>query len=247
LKTLRNLFAVLIVTLYLTGGCSGPGSGGEKASNSKAGQTVTVQADQAGTPPQLVISGDTIKISGSKSGEVTFPAKQGGYLINYRYKGDGLKLEAESPLGKMNLVPGSQLPGADGWTAFTDLTSFFNSGDQSYQVTATEPYEIEFVKLPLSRAADPLPKTYSGKGMTVIGPFSLKAGSVSFKVTCPDLKMAGFIAELYDDNGKSKGMIAMGTGPSVDETKKLEVPSSGAYLTKVTANSQAEWTIEVTQ
>jgi len=248
---LRVRYWVVLAALSLAAGngCSGPDSSSPGTSDANSTPpTATAAVAPSGAPPKAVVSGENIKISGSGSGAVKIAARQGGYLVNYRYKGFGLKLEAQSAFGAMNVIPGGQYAGPDGWTQFTDLTSFSSSGEQEYKVTATEPYEIEFVKLPVAQGADVLPKTYNGKGLKVVGPLSLKAGPASYKVSCPDLKMAGFVAELFDGaSGQSKGMISLGTGAGVNETKKLDAPAAGNYLIKVNANGKAEWTIEVSQ
>ncbi|RPJ60716.1 MAG: hypothetical protein EHM23_09475 [Acidobacteria bacterium] len=251
MKTNTVFITILLVALSLLVGNGCTGNQETSAVTTQPGvRTVGKQAagQAGGGAPTVTTAPGNIKISGSQSGSVKVPAEQGGYLIKYRHKGFGLKLELNSPMGPMNMVPGGQYAGSDGWAVFEDLTSFREAGEQQYQITATEPFEIQFVKLPGDDAPDAPPKTYSGNGLKVVGPFSLKAGSASFKVNCPDLKQAGFVAELYDaTTGQNKGMIALGTSASVAETKKLQVPSAGDYLVKVNANGRAEWTIEVSQ
>ncbi|MFB3902203.1 MAG: hypothetical protein ACE15E_02015 [Acidobacteriota bacterium] len=221
--------------------------GVEPSPQAQAGAKIA-PAQAGGGAPKLATSQTGVTVTGSQSGSVTVPAEKGGYLIRYRYKGYGLKLEVQSVLGTLNMIPGGQSPGSDGWTRFDDLTSFNSTADQQYQLTASEPFEIEFVRLPLRASPDTPPRSYSGRGLKVVGPVSLKAGSASFKVSCPDLKQAGFVAELYDGRtAQNKGIIALGTGAKVDETKKLQVPSAGDYLLKVNANGRADWAIEVTQ
>ncbi len=203
---------------------------------------------EVSTVPKVIASQGSIKISGSQSGRVNVPAKKGGYLIKFRYKGQGLKLEVDSVLGALNMIPDGRAPGSDGWTEFEDLTSFTNNGEQQYRIVASMPYEIQFVQLPLPVSTDPLPQSYSGTGLKVIGPVSLKAGSASFKVSCPDLKQAGFIAELYDGRtAQNKGIIALGTGTKVAETKKLQLPAAGDYLVRINAHGRSDWIIEVSQ
>ncbi|RPJ86461.1 MAG: hypothetical protein EHM18_06115 [Acidobacteria bacterium] len=250
MKTRTVIIIILIAALPLLVGNGCTGNQESSAVTAQPGvQTVGKQAAQAGGgAPTVTTAPGNVKISGSQSGSVKIPAEQGGYLIKYRHKGFGLKLELNSPMGLINMVPGGQYAGSDGWAEFDDLTSFREAGEQEYQITATEPFEIQFVKLPGADAPDTPPKTYSGHGLKVVGPFSLKAGSASFKVNCPDLKQAGFVAEMYDGaTGQNRGMIALGTSASVAETKKLQVPSAGNYLVKVNANGRADWTIEISQ
>lgn len=246
----RTIVVVIFAALALLAeySCTGQQNSQTAEPQTKEQAVATAAAKPTASPPTVAVSEDTVTISGSQSGTVNVPLQQGGHLIKYRYKGYGLKLETSSPLGSLSMIPGGQSPGSDGWTEFEDLTSFASSGEQLYQITATEPYEIQFLKLPLPASPDSLPKTYNGSGLQVLGPFSLKAGSATFKVACPDLKQAGFIAELYDaEAARNKGMIALGTSASVAETKKLQVTAAGDYLVKVSANGRADWTIEVSQ
>ncbi len=245
--TTRVLLAVL--PLLVGYGCTDkPNSPAVTPQAEGQGIATTAAVPAGGGVPKVAASPGSIKISGSQSGTVKMPVQQGGYLIKYRYKGNGLKLEMDSALGALDMIPGGQSAGSDGWTEFDDLTSFRDTGEQQYRITATDPFEIQFVKLPIQDAPDIPPKSYNGNGLRIIGPFSLKAGSASFKVTCPDLKRAGFVAELYDGaTAQTQGMIALGTGASVAETKKLPVPSAGNYLVKVNANGKSEWAMEISQ
>lgn len=247
----RTVVSVLLWAVPLLGCGSTGNQSTPPVTPPPKGQPVTAAApprDAGGVLPKVTRSPGGINISGSRSGSVKVPGQQGGYLIKYRYKGNDLKLETNSALGVLNIIPGGQSAGSDGWTEFEDLTSFTQAGEQPYQITASQPFEIQFVKLPLPDNPDIPPKSYDGKGLKVVGPFSLKAGSASFKVSCPDLRHAGFIAELYDGTtAANKGMIALGTGASVAETKKLQVPAAGNYLIKINANGRSEWTIGVTQ
>jgi len=251
LKTRASILGLILAALpWLAGyGCAGNHDTPAAKPQTKGQAVARVATGQpADATPKVTASQGKITISGSKSGSVKAPAQPGGYLIKYRYKGQGLKLEAESAFGMLSMIPGGQAAGSDGWTQFDDLTAFAAAGEQQYRITASEPFEIQFVKLPFSGTPDIPPKSYSGSGLMVVGPVLLKAGSASFKVTCPDLKQAGFIAELYDGTtAQNKGMIALGTGASVAETKKLQVASAGNYMVKINANGRSEWTLEVTQ
>jgi len=58
--------------------------------------------------PKVIASQGSIKISGSQSGSVKVPAKQGGYLVKFRYKGYGLVLISNKPAlsrSSMTAVP----------------------------------------------------------------------------------------------------------------------------------------------
>jgi len=251
LKARTVVTKVLLATLPLLVmfGCKHQENSPAAAPQTKGPAAATVATAKAvSAVPKVIASQGGIKISGSQSGSVKVPAKQGGYLVKFRYKGYGLKLEVDSALGPLNLIPGGQVAASDGWIECEDLTSLTGNGEQEYRITATDPFEIEFVHLPLPVSADPLPQSYSGTGLKVVGPISLKAGSTAFKVSCPDLKQAGFIAELYDGRtAQNKGIIALGTGTKVAETKRLQLPAAGDYLVKINANGRSDWTIEVSQ
>lgn len=248
---MRTVIRTLLLPPFLLGyACTGNHTSPPAAPQPKGQAVAKAVANkvESRVPKVTALPSGHFKITGSESGTVSVPAKQGGYLIKFRYKGSGLKLEVDSALGPLNMIPAGQTAGSDGWSEFEDLTSFTENGKQQYRITATEPFEIEFRGLPLPVSADPLPRSFSGSGLKVLGPLSLKAGSALFKVSCPDLRQAGFIAELYDARtAQNKGVIALGTGTGVAETKKLQLPGAGDYLIKINANGRSEWTIEVSQ
>jgi hypothetical protein len=239
---------LLVPALLLALSCGG-GSG----QNGEAGSTAPAVADEslpagASGPARVSVSGDTIKVSGSEGGRARLDLKEGGYLVKYRYRGYGLKLEQQSAIGAMNIMPGGQYAGIDGWTQFSDLMRSRNAGEQEFLVTAAEPYEVEFQKLPLAAEPDALPATYRDHGLKVVGPFSLKVGNAVIMVECPDFNRAGFVVELLDaSNGAEQGLMILGSGNSISESKSFKVPSAGQYLLKVSANSKAEWTVGVSQ
>jgi hypothetical protein len=249
-RTIIRTGFLTVLLLLLGHACTGDHNSPAATRRAKAqANAKAVASKMESLVPKVVTTplGD-IKITGSQSGTVRVPAKQGGYLIKSRYKGSGLKLEVDSAIGKLNIIPRGQTPDSSGWTEFEDLTSVTGNGEQQYRITAAEPFEIEFRQLPLPVSTDRLPRSYSGSGLKVLGPVSLKAGSALFKVSCPDLRQAGFIAELYDARtARNKGIIALGTGTRVVEAKKLKLPGAGDYLVKINADGRSEWTIEISQ
>ncbi len=248
-RTVISGFLLAALPLLAGYGCRGKQDSPAVTPKAKGPALATTAAGQAGAAlPKVTTSGSTIKISGSRSGDAKVAVEEGGYLIRYRYKGASLKMEVSSAFGALNMIPSGQSAGPDGWTELADLTSFSRARKQQYRITAQEPFEIQFVKLPLPTSPDLPPKTYSESGLKLVGPLSLKTGSATFRVNCPNLRQAGFIAELYDARtAQNKGIIALGTGTRVAETKKLQLASAGDYLIKVNANGRSEWTIEVEQ
>jgi hypothetical protein len=248
MKTRSVLISISVPALLLlvAAGCGGGStSGGETSAPEVSSQAAP--AETAG-PARVSVSGDLIKVSGSEGGRAKLDLKEGGYLVNYRYRGYGLKLEQQSAIGAMNIIPGGQYAGSDGWTEFTDLMRSRTAGEQEFIVTATEPYEVEFEKLPLTVPSDSVPVTYTGHGLRVVGPFSLQGGNASFKVECPDFHRAGFVVELLDGNtAASQDMMILGSGNSINESKAFKVVSAGTYLLRISANSKAEWSMVVSQ
>ncbi|WP_424357462.1 hypothetical protein [Methanocella sp. MCL-LM] len=243
--TLAVLAAIIVATTL--SGCTTtttttPTAGGEATPAPTTSGTTTV----TGGAPTVTYDGDNFKIAGSKGGSVKANIKEGGYLIEYKHKGYSFTFK----MGTSTLNPGGQYPDATtGWAEFEKVQRFYSGGEMEFSVEAKDQYEITFTKLPMSATADTLPKTYSDKGLKVVGPMSLKEGQVNLKISAPDLKQAGFTVELYDGTtGVSEARaVPAGNANNFDGTVPLTIDADGTYLLEVSANGQAEWTIEVSQ
>ena len=257
-KTLA-IIAIALVLILATAlsGCTTPSTVTATATP-PAGGEVTIAPTAGSSPvtgatgaPKVTVEGDNVKIAGSQGGNLTVNLKKGGYIMDYKFKGD-FDMKVNSFIGAMRIVPGGQYPGADGWTAFTTVQKFTNDDATEFIIEATEPYEVNFKRLPLSTSADVVPKTYTGTGEKVVGPLTLKAGSVSFKISVPDLNQAGFSVKLIDaTTGDSVGIITPSRAEmesnKLDMTITKTLDADGNYLMDVGANGATAWTIDVSQ
>ena len=226
-----------------------PTTGGEVTAVPTAGSSPGTVATGA---PKATVDGDNVKIAGSKDGNVTVNLKKGGYIIEYKYQGNSFDMKVNSFIGAMRIVPGGQYAGADGWTVFSTVQKFTNDDGTEFIITATDPYEVNFKRLPLSTSADVVPKTYTGTGEMVVGPMTLKAGSASFKISAPDLNKAGFSVKLLDaTTGDSVATITPSRAEMesniLDMTVTKTIEADGNYLMDVGANGATAWTIDVSQ
>lgn len=250
-----TIVAALILGAAMSG-CTTTNTGGATATPSTVGEVTATPTAGGSTvtgatgAPKATVDGDNLKIAGSQSGNVKVNLKKGGYIMEYKYQGYSFDMAVNSVFGSTRIVPGGQYPGADGWTVFSTVQKFTNDDETEFIITATEPYEINFKKLPLSTTAEVVPMTYSGKGMMVMGPMSLKAGSASFKISAPDLNKAGFSVELFDATTGDSGAFTVPAGVNdnkIDTTVPMTVDADGNYMMKVSANGDAAWTIDVSQ
>lgn len=223
-----------------------PTPGGEATPAPTTSGTTTV----TGGAPTVTYDGDNFKITGSQNGNLKANIKKGGYIIEYKHKGYNFKFNSMTG-GKMQLNPGGQYPDATtGWAQFSTVEKFYSEGELEFSVEAGDEYEINFKKLPLSASADSVPKTYTGKGLKVVGPMSLKAGQVNLKISAPDLNNAGFTVDLVDATTGTSGAFSVPTGienNKIDTTLPLTIDTAGDYLLEVSANGNTEWTVEVSQ
>lgn len=246
--TLAVLAAIVIATTL--SGCTTttttPTAGGDVTPAPTTSGTTTV----TGGAPTVTYDGDNFKITGSQNGNVKANIKEGGYLIEFKHKGYSFYLYSMTG-GKSQLNPGGQYPDATtGWAEFEKVQRFYSGGEMEFSVEAKDQYEITFTKLPMSATADTLPKTYSEKGLKVVGPMSLKEGQVNLKISAPDLNQAGFTVEFLDATTGASEAYSLPSGiesNKIDTTLPLTIDTAGDYLLQVSANGKTEWTIDVSQ
>ena len=142
----------------------------------------------------------------------------------------------------------------DGWISQDGIWDHLD-GIWKWRVKATGEYKIVFVKLPLKVTPASLPVTYNSAGKDVIGPFHL-SGSTTFTITCPDAKLSGFTAELFDAAGEEiieKNFNILDVinidkdGKQINNYSKVITKdlTEGNYLMRVSANENASWTVKV--
>jgi hypothetical protein len=156
---------------------------------------------------KITNSNGVITISGTNNFEYKMAFENSGYIVNFKEKALGnlsdYSIWIDFFSSWTGLLPGSSssLNSSSGLYESMDVTKFTDSDSAKFKIAATGEYVIEYKKLPLSTAADAMPKTYSGAGRRVFGPIALSATS-SFVLNCADAKNAGFTAELFDASGE---------------------------------------------
>jgi hypothetical protein len=207
----------------------------------------------AGTP-KVSTSGQTMTISGSQSGQVTMTMAKGLYLVSIKSKDGSVSMSTPMMGTDVDLISyDSASLGSSGWYEQQAVHSWSKAGDGSFKITASTPYIIEWSKLPTGAASVSPPQTYSGKGQKVVGPVKLTSGTATFKMSCPDAKSAGFAVVIFNTN---EGIASASVGNNADSgsvqnsyssTKTVNIATAGDYLVQVTANSDANWEVTVSQ
>jgi hypothetical protein len=245
------LFSIGIIALFLATlscGCTtpmpevyGPVTPGP------ATEPVIATPTQAGEPPKVSFEGDDAVLAGSGNGTVNASFSEGSYKVTFRHPG-GFALKRQTSVGWIDIVPGNQYPDSAGRIQFSTIMAFSGGQQVTFDVTSAGPYEISFRKLPLTAAADTTPKMYTGTGMSVQGPISLKNGHATITIRCPDVQNETFTVELYNaGTGGKIDTLATGLSDSFSQTRSYDVPGAGEYLIKVTANGKSGWDISVAQ
>jgi len=119
------------------------------------------------------------------------------------------------------------------------------------------PYTVTITKLPLSNPAS-APKTFTGTGPQATDPVTLKKGTATIDVSCPDTAAGSdiqmFQVHLIDGaNGDELGVIASnmknGLVTNYHETVSFDVPADGEYilLLPLSTSPNAQWTMTVSQ
>ena len=119
------------------------------------------------------------------------------------------------------------------------------------------PYTVTITKLPLSNPAS-APKTFTGTGPQATDPITLKKGTATIDVSCPDTAAGSdiqmFQVHLIDGaNGDELGVIASnmknGLVTNYHETVSFDVPADGEYILQLplSTSPNAQWTMTVSQ
>lgn len=208
---------------------------------------------------ELTTNEGNITIKGSSNYEFSMSTEGAVYLVIYKEKAKGslknLEMYVDFYGEWTSLMPQSFMALRDnGWYEGSIIQSY-GAGNFDYKVTAVSDYQIEFHKLPLSKTAESLPKTYTGAGGTVFGPVSISSDA-TFVITCADANQAGFTVELVEATTGEK-IYNPGYKPlyvNLDEnsnainninTTITKYGLSGNYLIAVNANIYANYTVGI--
>jgi hypothetical protein len=231
----------------------------KKDNNSTSSDTTNNTNINSKCKNEVITRNDSILITGCSDFETSLIFITGGYLLSMSEKTDNSLTAFEvyqtafSTYQNVRAYSASALR-PDGWYSQDGIWEHLE-GVWKWRVKATDSYRIIFTKLPLSKTPASLPVTYNSAGRSVIGPFRL-SGSTTFTITCPDAKLAGFTAELFDATGAEilENYANILDVINIDAnnnqinnyskviTKQL---SEGNYLMRVSANKNATWTVSI--
>lgn len=204
---------------------------------------------------------DSIIITGKCDFEtnITFPSPS--YVLTISEKTEDALTNLEIFQTAFNSYMGVKASSAsalrdDGWYSQAGVWEKIN-GTWKWRVKATGEYRVVFAKLPLQKTPATAPVTYAMSGQAVLGPIHLH-GSHTFNISCPDAKLAGFTAELYNGNNGDEILNASYHNIldviNLDEnnnqinnyskTIQLDIPE-GDYIMKVSSNKNASWIVSV--
>jgi hypothetical protein len=239
----KCLFPFLMISILIFAGCGSDDKG----------------SDDNECKNEVITRNDSIIITGCSNYEPTLTFTTGGYLLTMSEQtANSLNLEVyQTAFSSYMGVKASSASALrdDGWYSQDGIWEHLE-GSWKWRITATAPYRIVFAKMPLAKRAASTPITYQSAGLCVVGPFHVAGSSATFTIACPDAKLAGFTAELYDAAGQE--VLANYTNildvMNLDEnnnqinnyskTTTLTL-AEGDYLIKVAANNQAFWTVKV--
>jgi len=227
--------------------------------------TISCKKDDSGTSGkgdcknEVVTRNDSIIITGCSGFEPSLTFTTGGYLLTMsEHTENSLNFEVfQTAFGSYMGVRASSASALrdDGWYSQDGIWEKLE-GTWKWRVTATDSFRIVFAKLPLSKAPASLPVTYNSAGLKVIGPFHIAQSSATFVISCPDAKLAGFTAELYNAAGEEvlanysniMDVINLDENNNIinnySKTISLQL-TEGDYLIKVASNKSASWSVKI--
>ncbi len=261
----KSLLIATILTIMLCviviSGCTSSSPSAQPTANAPASATVPASApgNAPSGPPKATTSGETMTITGSQGGEFTMTMEKASYLVSVQSQ-NGL-VQMKTPMGgvDLDLIPyNAATPGASGMYEQQFIYDWVKAGSGSFKINfvgdKAAPYTITWTKLPTSTAAAvSAPQKYTGNGQKVLGPVKLSAGMATFTISCPDTKKAGFDIKLFNaDTGDYIGMIGYNAESgsvqnSYSAAKSQNIAAAGNYYVQVTANSDANWEVGVSQ
>lgn len=221
-----------------TGTATTPASATAAATTPASSGTKTVTG-----APTVSAAGDVVTIAGSESGTADPKLAAGGYIIEVRSK-DKADVTVETKDSTMHISPQYYPTASDGLHLFLQPIEF-KGGELT--ISANGPYVIKMTKLPLAAAADPAPKTYTGKGDTVVGPISLNQGTVNLKGTTGKITVVLYDATSGEAVGIHRDLYKVSPGKIGPGEKTEDVPATGTYLFNLEVPDNSDWEFSVSQ
>jgi hypothetical protein len=249
---------VLTITLLalITSGCSSLTGPSGTITPTPRGVTLapTAQPSVAAQPTGVTTTAEGTTISASVNQNVPLQMEKGGYVIKVKSQGY-IEVDSANPSGSESFIAG--INSATGGETSTVVQLIAPEKDTFKITNANAPYTVTIMKLPL---ANPLsaPQTFSGKGPQASQPITLKKGTATIDVRCPDTAAGSdiqmFQVHLIDGNtGDELNVIASNVGDGLktnyQEKKSFDVPADGVYIIALplATSPNAQWTITISQ
>lgn len=255
------IMSVLTITLLalITSGCSSLTGPSGTITPTPRGVTLapTAQPSVAAQPTGVTTSAEGTTISASVNQNVPLQMEKGAYMIKVKSQGT-IGIDSVNPSGTSAVIASIYTENGGERSAVVQWVAPEKDTFKIYDVTKA--YTVQILKLPLANPASP-PKTFSGVGTQATDPITLKKGTATFAISCPDTAAGSdiqmFQVHLLDGNtGDELGTIAinMGNDPSkplitnYNVQKTFDIPADGVYIIQIPiASPGASWTITVTQ
>ncbi len=244
---------MITLLALITSGCSSlTGSSGTATPTSNPNVVTlapTAVPSVASAPTGVSTTGQTTTISASVNQNVPLQMDSGGYYIKVQSQG---YMEIDS--ANQGFIAG--INAATGGTVST-VMQYTPQSDTFKISNVNAPYTVTITKLPLANPAS-TPKTFTGTGPQVTDPITLKKGTATIDVSCPDTAAGSdiqmFQVHLVDGaNGDQLGVIASnmknGIVTNYQEKVTFDVPADGVYLLQLplATSPNAQWTMTVSQ
>lgn len=246
---------VLMITLLalITSGCSSLTGSSGTATPTSTSHAVTIAPTAvpsvASQPTGVTTTATGTTISASVNQNVPLQMDAGGYYVNVQSQG---YIEVDSAnqgfLVGVNTATGGQ---------YSTIMQSKGESDTIKISNVNAAYTVTITKLPLANPAS-TPKTFTGKGPQATQPITLKKGTATIDVSCPDTAAGSdiqmFQVHLIDGtNGDELGVIASnmknGLVTNYHEQTTFDVPADGVYIIQLplATSPNAQWTITISQ
>lgn len=249
---------MITLLALITSGCSsltGPSATATPTSTSHAVTIApTAVPSVAAQPTGVATTAQGTTISASVNQNVPLQMDKGGYYIKVQSQGY-IEVDSVNPSGSELFIAGINT--ASGGVQSSIVQWIAPEQDTIKIANVNAPYTVTITKLPLSNSVS-TSKTFTGKGPQATDPVTLKKGTATIDVSCPDTAAGSdiqmFQVHLIDGNtGDELGVIASnmrnGLVTNYHEKTSFDVPADGVYIFQLplTTSPNAQWTMTISQ
>ena len=209
---------------------------------------------QGTVTPTVSVDGNDTFVTGNINGNVTIPMVEGGYYFSFKFK-NNLQFTPEnrtdineglvSRSNAFNYTDGAY----NNYNMMSRVLHWNSTGNQTFAIEATGPFQVVISKLPLSFVVYPQQRANSSGWLAYYPPIQYNEDTANISVVCSDTKHAQFNAVLKDgSSGYTLSIIAMNNengslSKDVNVTKTLNIPKNGSYILEVRADRDENYSI----